>query len=142
MSFSSLKKEFAAKLSVSESDIKNEKLYQFIKEWYGVRYKYGGKTKQGIDCSGFSATLYASVFKKQLSPSSKTQHDESKKVNKSDVKEGDLVFFNITGKSVSHVGVYLQNNKFVHASTSKGVIISDLSEAYYKKHFVSFGKIK
>ncbi len=138
-SFSALKKEFSVKLGVPESGIKNELLYQFIKEWYAAPYKYGGKTKLGIDCSGFSSVLYQAVFKKQLSASSKNQYNDCKKTNKQNLKEGDLVFFNTNGKDVSHVGVYLQNNKFVHASTSKGVIINDLNEAYYKKYFVAFG---
>lgn len=141
-SFSAIKKEYAAKLAVPEKNIQNEKLYRFIKEWYGSPYKYAGKTKQGIDCSGFSNVLYLNVYKKQLSASSKNQHDDCKKINIKDAEEGDLVFFNTSGKGVSHVGVYLQNNKFVHASTTKGVMISDLNEPYFKKNYISCGKVK
>jgi cell wall-associated NlpC family hydrolase len=64
---SSSKKKYAEKLGVSESDIKNEKLYQFINDWYGVKYKYGGKDKSGIDCSGLTAALYLAVYKKTIS---------------------------------------------------------------------------
>ena len=67
---------------------------------------------------------------------------EVKKISESDLKEGDLVFFNTNGKSISHVGVYLQNNKFVHASTKKGVMVSDMNEPYFKKTYVSSGRVK
>ncbi len=138
----SIKKNYAAKLNVSESDIKNEKLYKFIDEWYAAPYKYGGKDKNGIDCSGFTGVLCSSIYNKKVSSSSKAIYEEVKKINSSDLKEGDLVFFIINGKNVSHVGVYLQHNKFVHASTKRGVIISDLDEPYYKKYFYSAGRIK
>ncbi len=136
-----LKKKYAQKLAVSEANITNQKLYQFIDEWYAVPYKYGGKTKTGIDCSGFASALYLSVYKKTISSSTKALHPETKKIDVSKLKEGDLVFFKIESKNASHVGVYLQNNKFVHASTKRGVIISDLNEPYYKKYFLSAGII-
>lgn len=139
---SSVKKKYAEKLAVPETKITNEKLYKFINDWYAVPYKYGGKDKNGIDCSGLASTLYMNVYKKNISPSTKALIQEVKKINSSDLKEGDLVFFKIESKNVSHVGVYLQNNKFVHASTKKGVIINDLNEPYYKKHFYSSGRVK
>lgn len=138
----SLKKKYAEKLGVSESAITNQKLYQFINEWYGVPYKYAGKDKTGIDCSGLASTLYLVVFQKKISPSTKALVDEVKKIASSDLKEGDLVFFNIESKQASHVGVYLQNNKFVHASSKKGVMISDLNEPYFKKYYLSAGRVK
>ncbi len=141
-SFSAIKKEYAVKLSVPEKNIQNEKLYRFIKEWYGTPYKYAGKTKQGIDCSGLASILYSQVYKKQLSASSKNQYDDCKKINIKDATEGDLVFFKISGNTASHVGVYLQNNKFVHSSTTKGVMISDLNEPYFKKYYLGCGKVK
>lgn len=138
----SIKKVYSAKLGVSESDIKNEKLYQFIDDWYGVKYKYAGKDKSGIDCSGLTSTLYLKVYKKTISCSTKALVEETKKIKESDMKEGDLVFFKIDSGKASHVGVYLQNNKFVHASTKKGVMISDLNEPYFKKYFLSAGRVK
>ena len=138
----SIKKQYANKLGVSESDIKNETLYKFINEWQGVPYKYSGKDKSGIDCSGLTSTLYLKVYKKTISSNTKALVGEVKKINESDLKEGDLVFFNTNGKSISHVGVYLQNNKFVHASTKKGVMVSDMNEPYFKKTYVSSGRVK
>ena len=138
----SVRKKYAEKIGVSESDIKNEKLYQFINDWYGVKYKYGGKDKAGVDCSGLTAALYLAVYKKTISSNTKDLVGEVKKIKESDLKEGDLVFFNTNGKSISHVGVYLQNHKFVHASTKKGVMISDMNEAYFRQTFVSSGRVK
>jgi lipoprotein Spr len=139
---SSLKKKYAEKLGVSESAITNQKLYQFINDWYGVPYKYAGKDKGGIDCSGLTSTLYNIVYQKKISPTTKILVDEVKPISASDLKEGDLVFFNIDSKNASHVGVYLQNNKFVHASSKKGVMISDLNEPYFKKYFMKAGRVK
>ncbi len=137
-----LRATYAERLNVPEENIKNEKLYQFIDDWYAVPYKYAGKDKNGIDCSGFTGVLYASVYNKKVSASSRAIYEETKRINVSDLKEGDLVFFIINGKSVSHVGVYLQHNKFVHASTRRGVIISDLDEPYYKKYYHGAGRVK
>ena len=86
--------------------------------------------------------MYLIVYKKTISPSTKALVDETKKIKQSDLKEGDLVFFNTNGKSISHVGVYLQNNKFVHASSKKGVMISDMNEPYFKETYVSSGRVK
>ncbi len=137
-----IKKQYSVKLGVPESDIRNETLYQFINEWSGVPYKYAGKDKHGIDCSGLTSTLYLNVYKKTISPSTKALVNEVKKIKESDLKEGDLVFFITNEKSISHVGVYLQNNKFVHASTKKGVMISDLTEPYFKKTYACSGRVK
>jgi lipoprotein Spr len=82
------------------------------------------------------------VYQKQLSPSAKVQAEETKKIDASSLQEGDLVFFNIDAGRISHVGIYLQNNKFVHASTKRGVVINDLNEPYYKKYFVRSGRVK
>ncbi|MES2514612.1 MAG: C40 family peptidase [Bacteroidota bacterium] len=138
----SIKEQYSVKLGVSSSDIKNEKLYKFINEWYGVPYKYAGKDKSGIDCSGLTSTLYQSVYQKTISSNTKALVGEVKKINLSDLKEGDLVFFITNGKTISHVGVYLQNHKFVHASTKKGVMISDMNEPYFKQTYASSGRTK
>lgn len=137
-----IQKKYAEKLAVDVTNIANNNLYQFIDDWYAVPYKYAGKTKEGIDCSGFTSTLYQNVYKKNISSSTKALIVETTKIKPEELKEGDLVFFKIESKTVSHVGVYLQNNKFVHASTKRGVIISDLNEPYYKKYFLSAGRVK
>ncbi|MCC6181620.1 MAG: C40 family peptidase [Bacteroidia bacterium] len=137
-----LKKQYAEKLSVSESAITNEALYQFIDDWMGVPYKYAGKDKRGIDCSALTSTLYQQVYQKKISDNTKSLVEETKKITKQELKEGDLVFFITNGKSISHVGVYLHNNKFVHASSKKGVMISDLNEPYFIKTFSRAASVK
>ena len=137
-----VKEKYAALLNVDESKIDNVKLYSFIDEWYGVPYKYGGKNKNGIDCSNFTATLYSNIYEKSVTGSSSSIFEQCKTISKSNLEEGDLVFFKIDGNKVSHIGVYLQNNKFVHATTKKGVMINDLDETYYKKYFYKAGRLK
>lgn len=137
-----LQLKYAAMLGVDASRIDNEKLYLFIDEWYGVPYKYGGKSKTGVDCSGFTCILYKEALGKPLQGSAAGLYELCKTVKKDDLEEGDLVFFKINGDKISHVGVYLQNNKFVHASTKKGIIINDLDEPYYKKYFFKGGRPK
>jgi cell wall-associated NlpC family hydrolase len=130
----------AALLAVKESDIRDKKLYRFVCEWYGTPYKYGGCDKKGTDCSCFTSILVSSVYKKQLPRTAGEIYKSCEKVKS--VKEGDLVFFKTNGKDVSHVGIFLRNNKFVHASTSKGVVINDLNDSYYKKTFYAYGRLK
>jgi lipoprotein Spr len=135
-----LKSKYAKALGVEPKSITNISLYQFIDDWYGVPYKYGGTTKSGTDCSGFIGQLYSQVYNKSL-PRTTSEIDKAcSKVSKASLKEGDLVFFDINKKKSSHVGVYLQNDRFVHASTSKGVIISELSNPYYQKAFAKGGR--
>lgn len=137
-----LKQKYASQLGVSVSDLKNEKLYQFINDWYGVPYKYAGKDKSGIDCSGLTSTLYLNVYQKKISPSTKVLLSETKRIKDSEKREGDLVFFNIGSDKPTHVGVYLQNNKFLHASSKKGVMISDLNEPYFKKYYMCVARVQ
>jgi len=132
----------AEKLGISEKEVRSKKLYSFVSDWYGTTYKYGGCDRKGIDCSCFTVTLYQKVYGKTVSRNAAAIHKECSNVRASHLKEGDFVFFKIGSKEVSHVGVYLKNNKFAHASTSKGVIINDLDEAYYKKYFYEGGRLK
>lgn len=136
-----LKEKYAALLDVTGLEIKALELYAFIDDWLGVKYKYGGTTKNGVDCSGFTNLLYNNVFKKELPRSSSDIAAVAKSVAKKELSEGDFVFFSIRSNKVDHVGIYLANNRFVHASTSKGVIISSLEHPYYAKHFKKGGRI-
>jgi len=112
----------------------NNQLKSFYKEWRGVRYKWGGSTKRGIDCSAFVQKAYKNSFNLKLPRTTKYQHKVGKYINKNSLRLGDLVFFK-TGWDSRHVGIYLDNGRFMHASTSKGVIISSLNNRYYKKHY-------
>ena len=138
----SLKKKYAGILGVDEKEITDVALYRFIDSWYGTPYKYGGKTKDGIDCSGFVSVLFSNVYKKTISGSAASLYEQSDAVAEKNLAEGDLVFFKIDSDKISHVGVYLRNRHFVHASTHRGVVISSLDEDYYKKYFFKGGKLK
>lgn len=119
----------------------NLNLYFEIYKWLDTPYRYGGETGKGIDCSGFSNKIYQAVYKKTLEGGSRDifQHVKPIKINLAE--EGDLLFFKIWKGQISHVGIYLQNGKFAHATTQAGVIISDLSEPYYKKYFYKAGRL-
>jgi len=124
-------------------ELNNQKLLLFMDQWYGVPYHYGGKSKDGIDCSAFTCQLISDVYNvNQLPRMSADQYKATRRISRKDLREGDLVFFHTLGKGhkVTHVGVYLYNNRFVHASVA-GVQISDLSEGYYLHHYVGAGRV-
>lgn len=120
----------------------NKKLMETSASWLGVPYKYGGASKSGVDCSGLVCSIYKDVYGKQLPRTSTDMYDKYDKVKESNLKEGDLVFFNYDSKKVSHVGIYLKDDKFIHASTKKGVIIGDLNDPYNKKYFLRGGRVE
>lgn len=137
---SSIQFKYAQLLNRNVEEITNTSLYNFIEEWWETRYRYGGSTKSGIDCSAFTGLLMSSVFAIKLPRTAREQYSQCEKVGRDDMQEGDLVFFNTRG-GVSHVGVYLGDVYFVHASTNNGVIISRLDDPYYEKRFIGAGKI-
>lgn len=132
--------KYAIMLDENVESMNNLVFLQFIEEWFGTRYQYGGATKNGIDCSAFTCALENSVFGKTIPRTSREQFEQSQKIPAERLQAGDLVFFNTRG-GVSHVGIYVSNNKFVHASTSYGVTISDLNDDYYKRRFVGAGRL-
>jgi lipoprotein Spr len=132
--------KYAIQLNVPVETLTNTSLYNLIDEWWETPYRLGGTTKKGIDCSAFVQTLMLGVFAVQLPRTAREQRTASTKIETDEMREGDLVFFNTKGR-VSHVGVYLHNNKFVHASTSGGVMISDLNEDYWRRKFIGAGRI-
>nr|WP_321409626.1 NlpC/P60 family protein [uncultured Carboxylicivirga sp.] len=124
----------------SKPSINSNNLNKEVKNWVGTPYRYGGTNKSGIDCSGLTTQIYKSVFNISLPRSSKDQYSQSNKIAKAKIKPGDLVFFKINKTVVSHVGIYLGDGNFIHASTSRGVVINNLSELYYKKYFIGGGR--
>ncbi|HTB52292.1 MAG TPA: NlpC/P60 family protein [Ferruginibacter sp.] len=122
--------------------IKNIALYQFIDNWLGTPYMYGGCTKDGVDCSSFTAQLMQQIFNISIPRTAREQYQACIRIHKQNLKEGDLVFFNTMGRhSISHVGIYLGNHYFVHSSTSSGVMISNLDEDYFSTRFISGGRV-
>lgn len=133
--------KYAGMMNVSPRNINNKQLYSFIDDWMGTKYRYGGLHKSGIDCSGLVYLLYKQVYNKQLPRNTSQQANVIKKKYENQLKEGDLVFFDYDGKKLSHVGVFLQNGYYVHASTQKGVIISKLKDPYTYKYFSKAGSV-
>jgi NlpC/P60 family len=142
--FTELQFKYAILENAPVEEMKNIRLLEFIEEWYGTDYHYGGTGKTGIDCSAFVSLLMSNVYGVSNLPRiSIDQYLQTKRIGRPELTEGDLVFFHTLGrqKKVPHVGVYLRNNKFVHASIS-GVMISDMGEGYYATHFVGAGRAR
>ncbi len=110
------------------------KLNNFYKEYEGVRYKFGGNSKSGIDCSAFVQKAYLKSFNIKMPRTTKRQVFIGRDIKKSELQLADIVFFK-TGYDSRHVGIYLNNGRFMHASSSKGVTISKLNNSYFKKHY-------
>ena len=133
--------DFYNKYNLNLDSATNQQLYIKAYEWIGTKYRYAGESRKGIDCSGFVSDVYQKVYGIQLSGGSADIWKTVKPVQKNELKEGDLLFFKIRKGRVSHVGLYLGNNKMVHASVKSGVIISDLNEIYYKKYYFNAGRM-
>jgi murein DD-endopeptidase / murein LD-carboxypeptidase len=131
---------FVMLFSFSNVALADSPLDMTIEELIGTSYKHGGTTKKGFDCSGFTQYVFKS-FGIDLSHSSKSQAVEGTAVKKNELRKGDLVFFKTDGKGISHVGIFLGDGKFAHSSSKHGVIIDDISEAYYVKRYVTAARI-
>ncbi len=138
---SAIQFKYAQLLNVEVESITNYSLFNFIEDWWGTNYRYGGATKKGIDCSAYSGTLLHTVYGFVAARTAREQYELCEKIERDNLQEGDLVFFN-TKRGVSHVGVYLRNGYFTHASTGQGVTISSLDETYYSKRYLGGGRVK
>ena len=137
---SAIQFKYAQILNKDVELVTNKSLFSFIDEWWSTRYRYGGTTKKGIDCSSYTGHLLSEVFGLILPRTAREQYAICSKINKADLLEGDLVFFNTRG-GVSHVGVYLGDGYFTHSSCSSGVTISNLSDNYYSRKFIGGGRV-
>lgn len=147
-----LKIKYGAILNTDPNQIQNKKLYEFIDQWMGTTYLLGGETRDGIDCSSFTQRFYIKVYDMYIERTAEKQFKSKltdKFQGKEYLQEGDLIFFKGSGElsnTISHVGIYLQNNKFVHATAytrdtgSKGVKISDLTDSFWVQRFVAGGR--
>jgi hypothetical protein len=135
-------KKYSGILGVNLTGLEDKKFIEGVAGWIGTPYVYGGETKKGTDCSGFVKTLYKDVYNLNLYRTASDLVKNCDSVNKKELKTGDLIFFKINSDKISHVGIYINDGKFIHASSAKGVIVSDLNEKYYKKYFSSAGRLK
>src|SRR6202012_4394234 len=137
----SIADKYAEMMGVDKSAIQNGRLYAFIDQWMGTPYKFGGLDKDGVDCSGLTVLLEQQVFGINIPRSTSQQINVIKRKYEEELVEGDLLFFDYDGKKFSHVGIYLQNGFYVHASSSRGVIITKLHDPYTYKYFSRCGSI-
>lgn len=140
---SDIQKKYSELLGVRPVDITNKTLYHYIDKWMNTSYQYGGQNETGIDCSGFTQKLFDAVYNKKLPRTSEAQFASTATINNTrNLVEGDLVFFTtIKGKKISHVGIYLQNNKFISA-TNKGVLVAPMDMKYWSEKFVAGGRVQ
>jgi len=139
-SCTALQFKYAQLMDVDVELITNTKLYAVIENWWATRYHYGGTTKKGIDCSAFTGALLNETYGLTMPRTARDQYAMCDKVDRENLTEGDLVFFNTRG-GVSHVGVYLANGYFVHSSVHGGVTINSLDEDYYNRKYISGGRV-
>ena len=133
-----------ARLDIKLGRHDNKKLYKELKKWLGTPYVYAAHTcGEGTDCSGMVMEVFLEVYGiKVHRNSAKMLEENCRVIDLDDLKEGDLVFFCTNGDDrVSHVGIYLKENKFVHASSSRGVAVDDLRQNYYATHFHAAARV-
>lgn len=118
-----------------------QKLIVTANKYLGTAYKYGGKNGDGFDCSGFVVRVFKEALGIKVSSSATHLYRNSYPLNSDKAQPGDLVFFWIKG-GIGHVGIMVSSYRFVHASKSSGVIISDFSSSYYKDHFFGIRRLK
>ena len=129
-------------LGLKCEDGDNARLYEAVNAWLGVPYKYGGTDRSGIDCSAFVGTIYREVYGITLHRTANDMLRDVRLVGRSQLREGDLLFFTNSRGKVSHVGIYLKEELFAHSSTSNGVSVSRLDSKYWSEHFYKGGRVK
>ncbi|MER2997201.1 C40 family peptidase [Pontibacter populi] len=133
---------YSKRLRIQFATSKNKDLIQTVAGWLGTPYSYGRGSKRGTDCSGFVTSIYREVYGVKLSRSSQSMFQDVKRVKKDNLRTGDLVFFKRGPKQpIFHVGIYLKNGKFIHSATSGGVMVSSLTEPFYRKNYYAGGRV-
>ncbi|MEH6450286.1 MAG: NlpC/P60 family protein [Oleispira sp.] len=117
----------------NHAQVRNQLLEQ-LSEWQGVPYRYGGLSKKGVDCSGFIYLTFAEEFGIRIPRTTKSQVLKGTVIEQSDLLPGDLVFFN-TGYNQRHIGIYVGKKQFIHASSSRGVMLSRLDNPYWQSAY-------
>lgn len=140
------KQAFAGLLQVPTDSIINEKLYASVNDWLGTPYQWGGTTRNGVDCSSLTQQIYQEVYGQELPRTSIEQFYMDTRAqfqSQKYLEEGDLIFFRLRhqDKIVSHVGIYLQNGKFLGSNSPRGVEISDLGTHYWQDKYVACARL-
>jgi cell wall-associated NlpC family hydrolase len=127
--------------NVTPTGMDRDRVLLEIVSMLGVPYRLGGNSQSGIDCSGFTSQIYTKAVARRIPRVARAQYGVGSDVAKPDLQFGDLVFFNTTGRSPSHVGIYIEDDLFAHASVSYGVTISSLESTYYRKRYVGARRV-
>lgn len=133
--------EFFLNVGVNITKATDLSFYANVYKWFSTPYRYGGNGTKGIDCSNYVFKLMTEASCSDSYATSQQLADLTEYVDKEELKEGDLVFFNVHGSRISHVGVYLQDGKFTHSCSSKGVTVSSLNDPYWSTRYCRAGRI-
>jgi len=138
-----LKREFTSpsRAVITPKGLNRDRVLLDVVSYLGVPYQFGGVDKTGIDCSALTAKVYADAVGRQLPRSTGGQYVLGTPIPKDDLQFGDLVFFNTTGHAPSHVGIFIEDDLFAHASVSNGVTISSLGSTYFRNRYVGARRI-
>lgn len=128
-------RSFKTEKNAAISNLDQARMMRQLSRWMGVPYALGGETEDGIDCSAYTMLIYKNSIGVQLPRTSADQFKVGTPVEYADLKFGDLVFFNTTGESASHVGIYMGDDLFAHASVGLGVTVSSIESFYYRKRY-------
>ena len=134
--------EHGRMLGVRFSGTEDPRVIAEVATWLGTPYRYGGMNRLGVDCSAFVWLVYRDAYGYNLPRSSAEMARHSRRISQSRLRTGDLVFFRTKGWKISHVGIYLTDGRFIHTSTSSGVIVSSLGEPYYSRTFRYGGRVR
>lgn len=133
---------YAQNLGIEVDFDENKALLRTVTDWLGTPYRYGSSTRRGTDCSGFVTRVFQEVYGITLQRSSRSMFQSVKRISKTEMEEGDLVFFRRgPGQPIYHVGIYLKDGKFAHSATNGGVMVSSLRQAYYNRNFYAAGRV-
>jgi len=137
----SLQLKYAIVFDATVEKMTNSAMLKSIDQWWGMKYCLGGNGNDCIDCSAFTKSVIRDVYAVDLPRTAHEQYDATQRIEQEELQEGDLVFFYTSGRRISHVGIYIMNNKFVHAATSQGVSVSDLNDTYWKDRYRGAGRL-
>lgn len=127
--------------SEAPSGVNPTKLFSDLKQYLGIRYRFGGDSPAGFDCSGFVRFMFSKELNVSLPHSSREMSTMGVKVDRSELRPGDLVFFKTTGKRINHVGIFIGNDTFIHSSLSRGITRDTLNESYFRKRYATAVRI-
>jgi lipoprotein Spr/probable lipoprotein NlpC len=116
------------------SNYKTKALYEEYNKWLGTKYKLGGQSLSGVDCSSFIQQVYLNVFGLKIPRTTKKQAKSGYEIVKKELHAGDMIFFK-TGWDVRHVGIIIENGKFIHTSTKRGVSMSSIHNPYWRGNY-------